>query len=229
MAVAAAAVDAVLRAAAATTVGSEQLSMQGDRLVITFDAFVGDEQPQPDYIVKKLAISNVNTGATQMWFFGPPFPWYRLSERARNRNCFVSNYITGTSWFDGYLPYEQLQMVLLKYTERASEIYVKGQTCVKYLTNMLGRPVINMDPLISEMPPEVIRFLKLTVKPLRCMMDHRRVHSRPGFDGAEYTCCQDRAHLFGHVMRRYLEMPDVGRLQRGGSKDINRHELAYNI
>lgn len=221
-----------------TPSASAPLTIQGERLVICFDAYQSNDPKKDLYLPKKVAIYNIDRGSLQTWMFGAPFDWYDLDPKVKTANQFISCYITGTSWFDGYLPYQYLQMILLKYTERASEVYTKGANCAKYLTNILGRHVINIEPLIAELPPTSVENLMRTVPTTKCMMDHTRICFRPGYDTREYSCCQDRAYFYGHCIRTYLAMPtpqqEALERQRTGDEEmrvsrINRHDMMQRI
>lgn len=185
---------------------------QGDRLVIMFDAFRGnhpDDRHEDIYLPKKLAIYNVDTGGLQMWTFRSPFPWYVLNQTAMQANNFISRYVIGVNWNYGDIPYRFMKPMLLKYTKNAGEIYSKGANCCKYLTHILGdRYVMDIEWLLEDIPVSNIEQIKHSIPSMRCVMDHTRTYSIPDkFDSLDYSCCQDRAFYYGHVVRAYQSMP----------------------
>jgi hypothetical protein len=175
-----------------------------NRLVISFDAFRGNN-PAEGYIVKALTIYNITTGGIQTFEFFAPYPWEHLSPSAKYTNTFIKNFIFDRGWYDGHISYDQLPIMLLKYTERASKIYTKGKNCVKFLSNMLGRHVINIEDLMEEIETDALHTITNNVTELYCIHDHKRKRSLAGFSSPNYTCSQNRCWQWGNMVKGILE------------------------
>ena len=173
------------------------------KICVIFDAFQNDAD---GYIPKKCSFFNISTGAICTYFIEPPFPWEMLHPSVRDVNSFIGRYILGTSWYSGEISFDRFMMLLFQQADSAEEIYTKGPTCVRYLSQLLGRIVFDIENIMREVPAHTVDRLKKDLPKMNCMMmDHKRKNFTPGFDLPEYSCCQNRAYLYGHVVIYYLE------------------------
>ena len=165
-------------------------------MVITFDAFTGNGKNN-DYIIKAITFYNISNGGIQTFEFYAPFQWEQLSQKARHTNAYIKTCLMNRGWYDGHISYNQLPIILLRHTENVDEIYSKGENCVSYLSSMLGRQVFNVEDVIRKMSRERVEEIRKNLHPLKCISNHSRI-AITGL--AEYTCCQDRAWLWGNIL-----------------------------
>jgi hypothetical protein len=175
------------------------------KLCIIFDAFQGNKNDS--YIPKKCSIFNITTGTNiSTYHIGPPFPWETLNSQTRNVNSYIGRYIIGMNWYSGELAYDKFLIILQRHSDNASQIFTKGATCAKYLTSILGRQVFNIENIINEVSEYDKQTYLSELPSMKCMFtDHKRRWRTAGFDTKEYTCCQDRAYYYGHVVMHYLK------------------------
>jgi len=181
-------------------------------IIIAMDCFRGNESNS--LMIKKLAIGNANTEGLESFLFLPQIPWNELNEAAKKANNFSTRYIHNIRYDSGYIPYSELHRILIERTEGAEVIFTKGSQNAKFLAEALGRPVVDIDELgISR---NQIRRIKKHIEPNRCLEDHTRKHSTPGFDGPNYAFCIERASLWTYVVQSYRDndlaivCPDCG-------------------
>jgi hypothetical protein len=208
-----------------------------DEIVIAMDCFRGN---QPDSLmVKKLAIYNITTDGSGYYHFFPERSWSDLHHVAREANTFATKYIHNLPYYSGNITYDQLPMILLEHTNRAAVVYAKGCQNTKFLTELIGRPVINIELLMKEMPRDDIIYLKENLPSRMCLDDHRRKHRTTGFDTEFYSCCMDRSYFWGEVVKMYkkrkqdkesagFEAINSGK-SSSGSSSINSENSYYII
>jgi hypothetical protein len=189
---------------------------------IVFDAFRTINND--DYVPKKCSIYDVTTGTNICtYFISPPYPWEELHTTAKSVNSFLSRYLIGTNWYDGHVTYDHFMMCLLKYSENAPHIFTKGIQCQQYLSKILGRPVVDIEPLLTEIPAEIVTRFKKELPLISCAyMDHTRKFFKQGFQDPQYTCCQSRAYLYGNIVRYYIVNTERVELKRQIQNNINR-------
>ena len=188
------------------------LFRKGRQIFIAFDTFQSDEPHT--YIPKKCSIFDIGSATNiSTYYVGPPFPWEQLSREVRKTNAYISHQITGLNWFEGDLPYDRFLMALLNHAQSADEIYTKGKNCVRYLSGLFGRPVLDIEPLMATMPKAIIKQLRRDLPKMNCMFTYheRRFPFTPDH-AKEYSCCQDRAFFYGHVIMHYLKSGDQKRI-----------------
>ena len=192
-------------------------------LCIIFDAF--KTQYNDDYVPKKCSVYDITTGANICtYFIAPPYTWEQLNTVSRDVNTFLSRYIIGTDWYDGNITFDQFLMCLTKHSANASQIFTKGIQCQKYLAKILGRNVIDIEPLLKELHPDVVDRFKLQLPTVNCAyMDHTRRFVREGFQTQQYTCCQNRAFLYGNIVRYYLRHTSRVELKKQTDTPLPEH------
>lgn len=176
----------------------------GHKYCIIFDAF--RTATNDEYVPKKCSVYDITTGSNICTYFvAPPYPWEQLNATSRNVNSFLSRYLIGAGWYDGNITYEQFIMNMLRHSETASQIFTKGLQCQKYLMKILGRPVVDIEPLLKELSTESVEKIKSQLPTVNCAyMDHTRKFFVKEFNDPFYTCCQNRAFLYGNLVRYYL-------------------------
>jgi hypothetical protein len=181
---------------------------------IIFDAF--RTTWNDTYVPKKCSVYDVTTGTNICTYFVcPPYPWEQLHATSRNVNSFLSRYLIGTSWYDGNITYDHFMMCMLKHSESAHMIFTKGAQCQQFLSTILGRPVIDIEPLLTEIPTEIVTKFKKELPLINCAyMDHTRRYFKEGFQDPQYTCCQSRAFLYGNVVRYYIKNAEGTELKK---------------
>jgi hypothetical protein len=176
---------------------------KNEEIVIAMDCFRGN---RPDSLmVKKLAIYNVTTGGQGSFHFFPQHPWSDLHDVAKQANSFATRYIHNHRYYSGNITYDQLPVILSEHTDNASTIYAKGCSNVKFLTELIGRPVINIELLMKQIPRESIEYLKDHLPESICLDNHKRIYKTPGFESENYSCASDRAHFWGQVVKLFKE------------------------
>jgi hypothetical protein len=234
------------RAAAAAAAASIQppslvgpLENPGHKLCIIFDGFRTSKTE--GYVPKKCSFFNISTGTNlATYFIGPPYPWETLHTTARDVNSFISRYAIGTSWYSGEMPFDKFMIALLRHADGAAQIFTNGANRVKYLAKVLGRRVFDIEPLMKEIPADVIQTFKNDLPKMQCaFMDHTRTFFSIGYEAPQYSCCQDRAYFYGHIMRYYFtstgqkefkkQLAKNVRNQPPAQKDINRGDRVLSV
>src|SRR5271170_6994971 len=191
---------------------------QGDTVVIAYDGFQTLPATQDGHVVKKLTIYNVTEEAIQTWCFEAPFPWESLTAVARNANQFISDYINGCRWYEGgFTPYKDMTRILLKHTDTARLIYSKGQLNVKYLNELIGRPVLDIDDMLRDRHATPLENIRKGLPTLRCLEDHGRKKRLRRFTQTDYPCSQDRAYYWGHILKYCLKNNNNNNGSPGGN------------
>src|SRR5579859_792920 len=172
---------------------------------VIFDAF--RTTTNDEYVPKKCSLFDITTGTNICtYFIAPPYPWEHLQQTSRSVNSFLSRYLIGANWYDGNITFDHFIMCMLNHSENASYIFTKGLQCQQYLSKILGRSVIDIEPLLTELPTGVVTRMKKELPMLNCAyMDHTRRFFREGFEEPQYTCCQGRAFLYGKIVRYYMK------------------------
>ena len=98
----------------------------------------GFQKCQNDYIVKELAILEVQDSSMPMVFtFKPPTFWSQLSVDEKCTARWLEMSFHGIRWNSGTIPYDQLSDILHKYLKNAKKIFIKGIQKKKFLTKIL--------------------------------------------------------------------------------------------
>lgn len=175
------------------------MATNGSDIVIAMDCFRGNEPGS--LMVKKLAISNATNEGLESFLFLPQTAWNDLNEAAKKANNFSSRFIHNLQYNSGYIEYDKLNQILVDYTDGADTIFTKGSQNAKFLADILGCPVVDIDELgISK---NRIQRIKKHQQPIRCLEDHTRRHSTAGFDGPSYACCIERVNVWTNLVRSY--------------------------
>src|SRR5579859_4002185 len=202
---------------------------QYHKYCIIFDAFRTSKNDE--YVPKKCSVFDITTGVNiSTYFVCPPYPWDQLHVMAREVNSFISRYIIGVGWYEGNVTHDQFIMALLKHSESASQIFTKGDQCVSYLTKVLGRTIYDIEPLLKEIPEVVSSKLRSDLPMMECAYtNHERKFFTDGFCHPRYTCCQNRAFLFGNLMRYYLSSTQHVELHKQIASKLRERSHTTNI
>src|SRR5262245_22186967 len=144
-----------------------------EQAIIIFDAFVGNSSDK-DYVIKCVTIVNVTKNIVQQYDFCPPFEWDLLSHRSRKQNMFLTKYIHGLTLYFGEIPHIRLSPLLKEKTDNIDQLYGKGVENCRFLSDLLGREVVNLETSVMFHLPEgelksiSERFQRITT---RCMAD----------------------------------------------------------
>ena len=77
----------------------------------------------------------------------PPFPWDDLEIGAQDENQWLSQHVHGLGWENGDVPASKFNSILEEYTGGASTIYTFGHQQTTFLTDVLGRQVLDLQEL----------------------------------------------------------------------------------
>jgi hypothetical protein len=121
--------------------------------------------------------------STFIYMFKPPYPESELPKQVKITNNWVTNRMHNISWQDGTEEYSELSNILgfcLKHHD-TSKIYTKGLEKSILLTQLLGKPVINLDDLAC---PKATRLRLPRMRWTGCAFSHSIVQC------ALYSCNQ---------------------------------------
>src|SRR5215510_7033171 len=178
-----------------------------DQAIIVFDAFVGNSSDK-DYVIKCATIVNITKNVVQQFDFAPPFDWDLLTHRSRKQNMFLTKYIHGLTWYSGEIPHSRLSALLKEKTDNVDQLYAKGVENCRFLSDLLGREVLNMENTVMFHLPEgelksvADRVQRVTT---RCMADHGGLDQFVSISTVHTACCFTRALRFAEYLRVYVE------------------------
>jgi len=124
------------------------------RAIIHFSAF--DQTGDEDYIVKEVAIVSPDANTMQNWVFQAPFDPSELPLTIQLDNDYLATHVFGIDWSDGDVSYSELQRILVKYTKCIDTLYTHGERRQRYLQQLLGRTVVNLEDVQC---PKAIQLL----------------------------------------------------------------------
>lgn len=108
--------------------------------IIDFQAF---KKPINDYVIKELAILDVNKGVTELYVFKPPFEWDLLPVKYKVENKWLETHYIDRKWSSGFVKYEELKNILKRLSD-AKRIFVKGDQKCKWLKRYMNN-VCNLE------------------------------------------------------------------------------------
>jgi hypothetical protein len=98
--------------------------------VIELQAFRGNAN---EFIVKELAILDLQTGAINYFLFKPPFPFKCLHTKPARTNKWVMSHFHHISWSDGNVDYSELDNIMYYYCDKYKTIYTTGSEKCRWI------------------------------------------------------------------------------------------------
>lgn len=111
--------------------------------VVEFEAF---QCENGQFIVKELAITDVEHCTSRVVILKPPFERSRLSTKYKRVAEWLVNYYHGISWNEGTVDYKQLQSILHDVSKTYSTIYTKGLEKTRFLSDF-HKKVIDLNDM----------------------------------------------------------------------------------
>lgn len=106
----------------------------------------GFKKPLNEFILKELAIISLGDDVPpRVFLFSPPSHWKLLPAKYRSENDWLRKNYLGISWNEGDIPYEDVGDILRSHLEGATKIHVKGLQKQKWIQNIIGKNVINVE------------------------------------------------------------------------------------
>lgn len=102
--------------------------------IVDFHAF---KEPINNYVIKDMAILNINDGLLKHYTFKPPFEWDMLPIKYKVENKWLENHCIHKNWVTGDVEYTELKNVLNELS-KAKKIYVKGDQKSAWLKNYMN-------------------------------------------------------------------------------------------
>lgn len=122
----------------------------------------GFKQPGNDYILKELAIFQLNGDAEPLVFlFKEPFPWKRLTDKYKRINTWLERHYHGIPWTAGDRPYTAIGGLLRECMYNATRVYVIGSIQKSWLERFkfnvqdiaeMGYPPLDKIKLVTVCP-----------------------------------------------------------------------------
>lgn len=134
-------------------------------VVIDIQCFINDNKT---YILKELALCELNGLVIFHGVFKPPFDFKWLSKRNQATNRYCTNHIHGLKWSEGDIEYSSLSNILLEVTHPYKILLTKGNEKKQFLENILKRTVTDLGQVI----PCPINELKAVNNELGCAYYH---------------------------------------------------------
>jgi len=119
-------------------------SVKMNRLVVDFQAFKDDNNK---YIIKEIAVKDLNSEMVVHCFVNSPFSFDKLSYKAKSTANYVRDYQHGLSWEDGFVSFKQAVQMLNCIAEYADELYIKGAERRRFIEKLTRKPTIDLDEL----------------------------------------------------------------------------------
>ena len=102
--------------------------------IIDFQAF---KKPINSYVIKDMAILNINDGSLKLYTFKPPFEWDMLPIKYKVENKWLQNHYIHKNWTSGDVEYTESENILNKLS-KAKKVYVKGDQKCAWLKNYMN-------------------------------------------------------------------------------------------
>ena len=91
--------------------------------IIELQAFRGNNS---SYIVKELAILDMQTCVMYHYLFKPPFSFKKLNSKAKKTNRWLMRHFHHIDWYDGYTCLANLESIMYHYCNKFTRIYTRG-------------------------------------------------------------------------------------------------------
>lgn len=101
------------------------------------------------YVVKELALYDLNQHSSQHWIFKPPEGLEVTARKAVRANDWVSRHLHRIPWEEGDVEYKELTRILDQIASQYDVIYVKGQQKIEFLLEevSLQPAIVNVENL----------------------------------------------------------------------------------
>lgn len=111
--------------------------------------FVVDIQSLRDddgkFFPKEVAVAALQKNIIDHWLVKSPCDFNELPEHVQETNTYCSTQLHGIHWFDGDTTIKSLQVNLQEISKSAVNVYVRGDEKAKFLQNLMGREVTNIE------------------------------------------------------------------------------------
>jgi hypothetical protein len=114
--------------------------------VVEFNYYHGVDSK---FVVKELALRAPQTAQQQLWTFRAPGSENDLSPMTKFKNLKLKETDVQFEWMDGDLPQSDLFKVLSNTTKKFSHVIVHGLKKAHFISNLLKRQVLDMEPAYS--------------------------------------------------------------------------------
>lgn len=112
--------------------------------IVDFQAF---KDLYNTFILKELVIVSLETDQVVHCLVKSPVYYHNLHPELRRRCDYLSKNYHKIRWGDGYVEFSDAIRLLRKTTQGSAKIYVKGSERVKYISDILGRKVLDLDKI----------------------------------------------------------------------------------
>lgn len=137
------------------------------------------------FIIKELAVFDLNREHLRRWTFQPPFSFLNLNKHERRQYFWTKNNTHGYEWYYGELPYIELYFIFEELFQKYENIYIKGVEKTKFVQYFTSRKCINLENLGC---PKITELSHFTVN---CNFKHsNRSH-----------CALIKAESFGRFLK----------------------------
>lgn len=99
--------------------------------VVEFEAFRDNNK---QFVIKELAIADIEHGLSRVVLFAPPYERTRLNTKLERTADWVERHLHGISWHDGNVDYNRLSTIIRHFTETYSSVYTKGREKARFLS-----------------------------------------------------------------------------------------------
>lgn len=135
-----------------------------------FNTFKKNKNKQ--FILKEIAVIDIQSGKCESKIFQAPFPWSELDDKSKKNVVWLIKKHHNLEWYFGDTPYENLNEVVQAILGSAKKIYVKGEEKVTWLEDILQpltRSIVNIEKF--ECPQ-----LKTLKKEVNLNLDYCNMH-----------------------------------------------------
>lgn len=115
-------------------------NVSNKQCIIEFQSFWGNLD---EFIVKELVIHDLETNVVNYFLFKPPFPFKKLSAKAKRTNHWLTKRFHYISWNEGFIQYKELDHIFFFYCQQYGTIYTTGEKKAKFIAQYTTNTVIN--------------------------------------------------------------------------------------
>jgi len=156
---------------------------------------VAFRSPKAKFIVKELAVVDVQTGSTSWFLFKPPCAAKDTVASSLQVNTWLTNNFHGLLWEEGHISYERLNDILATHLDSYNTVYMKGKEKAEFIQQ---RTRANVVDLVDLGCPSLRRPNFWVLTPRYTCIRHRSTN---------YVCARDQVlKLYTwYICNRYIQ------------------------
>ena len=110
-----------------------------------------------NFLPKEIAILSIQSNLIIHALVISPHGFDELSKNVRETNDYIASQLSGLHWFDGDITLRRLRYHLYNVAKHARKMYIRGAEKAAYISNIVGRSLINLEDYACESFAELER------------------------------------------------------------------------